>query len=91
MYSIILSLALSQPAQFEINLETNTDVVILIQNNQIHPNQIYQINEQIVPITIKYLSGEDIIIKEFELHLIPGKYQKFNLKILARPPTIAQV
>ncbi len=97
MYTALVMalLTLPRPAGFIFEVETNTDVVILLGNQQIEPGQHYTTEPlselTLVKIEVRFIDGGTVRIFKQIIHLEPGKSHKFQLRIFARPPTVASV
>ena len=97
MFTLLMGLALAspQPAQFEVAIDTNTEVTVFMGNLKVKPGTVYQITPftgtMTVQMTVKYIDGDEVITQTGVVTFEAGRYKKILLKVFARPPTIVLV
>ena len=97
MNSLVLALAMlnqptPEPAYFQIEVETNTEVVCSIKGQRIESGKVYRTEPLTEPLcvelTVRYLDGGQVKVKTFWLDLEPGYKVKFTLTLYANPPLV---
>ena len=97
MFTLFTALVLisPQPAQFSVEVVTNTDVTVWIGSLEVKPGQVYQITpftgEMTVEMTVRYIDGGQVITQTGVVTFHAGMYRKSLLKVFARPPTVVTV
>lgn len=80
------------PADFSFDVETNTEVVIVVSGVKIKPDTVYNTPPLFGPATVsgelRWLDGDTVRVKTFCLPLKPGHETKFKVKILTQPMVV---
>jgi len=97
MFTILLMAALPvpQPAYFKVNLETNTEVSIFINGQQLQPGTVYKTEplagQHEVEITVKFVNWDKVEVRTMILTLTPGKLVVYTITIECNPPCVVKV
>jgi hypothetical protein len=79
-----------EPAQFKIEVESNTEVVLYLNGQKLKADTTYQteplFGEKEIEIEVRFLDGDTVRTQKIPITLVPGRRVILKIQIEACPP-----
>jgi hypothetical protein len=91
-FALAMVLATAEPASFEIEVESNTEVAVYLNGQLLKPGTVYAIKPfygtRCLTVEVRYVNVDRILTRTFNFEVEAGYHSTWTLKLQANPPKL---